>query len=117
MKIKEGLQEEWNHCLEINSHDPYSLGTVTYAIRWAELLEEKILKNKDKTPEEIIFQKAEELSSEADTEGITGFMYGCSVSMLSMFWIYGEELRKWHNKKYEYEGMGVVNPAVMGVSI
>lgn len=58
---------------------------------------------------------ADRLSREADTEGITGFMYGCAVSILSQCWEYGEYLRKWHNKKYDYDGDGAVNPAVITV--
>lgn len=58
---------------------------------------------------------AKQLSYEADKEGITGFMYGAAVSILSQCWEYGEFLRKWHNKEYEYDGDGVVNPAVITV--
>ena len=42
-------------------------------------------------------------------------MYGCAVSILSECWEYGEELRKWHNKKYNHGGDGVVNPAVLTI--
>lgn len=42
-------------------------------------------------------------------------MYGCAVSILSQCWEYGEYLRKWHNKKYDYDGGGAVNPAVITV--
>ena len=63
----------------------------------------------------IIVENADRLSHEADTEGITGFMYGCAVSILSQYWEYGEELRKWHNKEYNYDGKGVVNPAIMTI--
>ena len=59
---------------------------------------------------------ADEASKVADIEGITGFMYGCAVNTLSQLWKYGEELRKWHNKDYGYEGDGVVNPAILTVS-
>lgn len=52
---------------------------------------------------------------EADTEGITGYMYGCAVSILSQCWKYGEYLRKWHNKEYNYDGDGVVNPAILTI--
>lgn len=56
-----------------------------------------------------------ECDSEAEKEGITGFMYGVAVSILSQCWEYGEFLRKWHNKEYGYDGDGVVNPAVITV--
>ena len=56
-------------------------------------------------------------SSEADGEGITGFMYGAAVSILADCWKYGEQLRKIHNKNYGVESEGVVNPAVLTVSV
>lgn len=52
----------------------------------------------------------------ADIYGITGFIYGCSVSILSSVWKYGNELRTQHNSKYDYQGDGVVNPAVLTIS-
>ena len=58
---------------------------------------------------------AGKLSQEADEDGITGFMYGAAVSILSECWIYGEDLRRWHNKDYGYVGNGVVNPAVITI--
>ena len=67
---------------------------------------------------------AERLSHEVDNRpgfGITGFMYGCAVGMLSKAWIHGEELRRWHNLKTQIrdegekanESGGVLNPAVL----
>lgn len=38
-------------------------------------------------------------------------MYVYAVGILSKYWEYGGELRKWHNKKYKYTGNGVINPA------
>jgi len=43
-------------------------------------------------------------------------MYGASVQVLSQCWKYGEDLRKWHNKEYNHEGEGVVNPAIVTVN-
>lgn len=67
--------------------------------------------------EVVVYDNADKLSYDADTEGITGFMYGCAVSILSQCWEYGQYLRKWHNKEYGYDGMGVVNPAVMSLKL
>lgn len=64
---------------------------------------------------EKLIDIADKTSHEADTEGITGFMYGCAVNALSQLWEYGEELRRWHNKEYNYDGDGVVNPAILTV--
>lgn len=47
--------------------------------------------------------------------GITRFMYGCAVETLCEFWKYGEELRMWHNQKYDYSGEGIVNSAIFEI--
>lgn len=102
----------WNNQKEINT-DPYGAGILRYAKNWALLMQTKIDTTKD-----IQFQVAaiaKKTSHEADIESITGFMYGAAVSVLSSCWIYGEELRKWHNKEYGYEGNGTVNPAVITI--
>jgi len=98
----------WEICKEVNSA-PYGSAGVRYAEAWADLMEEEVDKGKS------LAEVAEETSHKADTEGITGFMYGCAVSILSDVWVYGEELRVWHNKKYGHAGAGVVNPAIITV--
>ena len=114
MKILEGKEQDYKDWFDKNT-DPYGRGCFTYAERWAEMLEILIESSTDK-PMKVIVDYADELSHKADTEGITGFMYGCAVNILSQCWKYGEELRKWHNKEYNYEGDGVVNPAVLTIS-
>ena len=109
MKIKVGMKKEFQKFIKINSKDFYSLGTINYLKRWADLMEKEI-ENGAK-----VADIADKTSHIADTEGITGYMYSCAVSALSHFWEYGEELRKWHNKKYNHDGEGVVNPAVITV--
>lgn len=109
MKIKAGKEKEYEHFVEINSKDFYSLGVVNYMKRWADLMEKEI-ENGAK-----VIDIADKTSRIADTEGITGYMYGCAVSYLSLLWEYGDELKKWHNKEYNYEGDGVKNPAIITV--
>lgn len=109
MKIKAEMQVEYDKYVEVNSTDGYSYGIVKYAQRWAELMESEIEGGK------AVREIADRTSHEADTDGITGFMYGCAVQALSHFWEYGEDLRKWHNKEYDYSGDGVVNPAVLTI--
>lgn len=75
----------------------------------------QILWNPELLRGDKIINIADSTSREADTEGITGFMYGCAVNALSQLWEYGEELREWHNKEYNYEGDGVVNPAILTI--
>lgn len=104
MKILKGKEQDYKDWYNKNS-DPYGHACFTYAERWAEMLENAIENSPDE-PMKVILDNADELSREADTEGITGFMYGMAVSILSQCWEYGEELRKWHNKEYNYEGDG-----------
>ena len=121
MKIKESKTKEFEEMVETNSHDDYSKGTVDFAIRWAEemetLLEKEEQNGVHKTPMKIgdVAKYAEKL---ADTDGITGFMYGCAMAILSKYWEYGEDLRIWHNSKFGATGEkannngGVINPPI-----
>ena len=111
MKVKAGKEKDFNNFVEINSKDGYSYGVVKFMKRWADLMEKEIEKGAK------VADIADKTERQADTEGITGFMYGCAVGALSQFWEYGEELRKWHNKEYNYEGDGVVNPAIITVKL
>lgn len=95
-------------CREKNK-DPYGSGVVRYAETWARLMQAEIAKGR------TVVECAEVTSHKADIEGITGFMYGCAVSILAKCWKHGEDLRKWHNKEYGQEGPGVVNPAVLTI--
>lgn len=112
MKIVEGREQDYKDWCDLND-DPYGRACFTYAERWADMLEELIAD--DVNAEEVIIQNAATTSHEADTEGITGFMYGCAVSVLAQAWKYGEYLRKWHNSQYDYDRDGVVNPAVLKI--
>jgi len=112
MRIRPGMEEEYQKGLD-NNQDPYGKAVYTYAERWAELMEKDINACGDVTA--AVIANFEIRSREADTEGITGFMYGCAVHILSACWEYGEILRKWHNKEYGYEGDGVVNPAILTI--
>jgi uncharacterized protein YgiM (DUF1202 family) len=108
MKVKDiQVYEDW----KAKQKDGYGQAIFRYAEKWAGLMENAI-ENGEKVKD-----VAEKLSHEADTEGITGFMYGASVSILSQCWEHGEKLRKWHNNEYAYEGDGVVNPAILTVEV
>jgi len=109
------LLEEWEECVEKNSAEGYSARCVSYAQEWA-----KIMQNRMQHGQTLV-EMADETSHMADYDGITGFMYGAAVSMLSKFWIHGESLRRWHNKETQLddegdranESGGVLNPAVL----
>ena len=103
----------WEKWVEVNSKDGYSFGVVKYARRWAKYMQH-LMKEHNKTLPEI----ADNASHVSDIEGITGFMYGCAVGILSQCWKYGEELRRWHNKEWGHEDTdGVVNPAVLTINV
>ncbi len=119
MKIKPELAEEYVQYKTKNRIDSYSARIVSYGEDWANLMEAGIAGGK--TIQEI----AEAASHTADTDGITGFMYGCAVSALAHFWEHGEELRIWHNLETQIgkEGEeanrsgGVLNPAILNIKM
>lgn len=117
-------QEYWDKCKEVNNDDGYGARCISYADEWGRLMQVKVaeylqvsdaLDSAKPDIQALIAQVANETSHEADYDGITGFMYGAAVQMLSKVWKYGEELRKWHNKEYKYEGEGTVNPAILTI--
>lgn len=107
-------RDGWNKTVAANTDD-YGNAVIKFAERWARLMEGRMANGG------TLEACAEETSSLADNEGITGFMYGCAVSILSQVWIHGEELRHWHNLKTQIwnEGEkanksgGVLNPALL----
>jgi hypothetical protein len=114
MKLKD--KDGWSKTVE-NNKDAYGSGVIRYCERWANMMEERIGDG------EKIETFAKQTSHDADTEGITGFMYGCAVSILSQVWEHGEELRRWHNIETQIgsEGEeanksgGVLNPALLNI--
>jgi hypothetical protein len=114
--VKTTDQAAWDHTVEING-DPYGAATMRYTERWADAMEAAIAAG------ESLEDCAKRTSHEADTEGITGFMYGCAVSMLAQLWVHGEALRRWHNLDTQLgdegeranETGGVLNPALLNI--
>ncbi len=95
-----------------NSNDEYGKTILDFAERWAELLEKRIINNFEDSVENTIEKHAEETCDEIDKDfGISGYAYGCAISFLADTWEYGDHLKDWHNKKYDYAGNGVINPA------
>ena len=102
--------EGWNKSREVNS-DGYGGAALDYAEGWAKLMQIEIAKGKTVAECYDYSQKG------LGFLGITGFQFGCAVSVLSQTWKHGEELRKVHNKKYgvSEEKKGIVNPAILSV--
>lgn len=105
-------EEKWK-VWKNNNPDGYGMGVLSFAKRWAQLMEDEIDNNSSS-----IDKIAQSASSKADIEGITGFMYGAAVNILSNCWKYGEQLRKWHNNNYGVESeTSTVNPAMVTITI
>ena len=117
MKIKAGQEEIYAEGKEKNA-DPYGSAGYRFLEKWADLMEAEILAGCS------INDVAKKCSHEADTDGITGFMYGCAVGVLSQCWEYGEELRQWHNLDTQIGDEGeranakgtVLNPALLNIN-
>lgn len=69
------------------NQDGYGAGVMRYTERWARMMEAEIAAGK------TLRECADPTSRTADTEGITGFMHGCAVSILSQVWAHGDGLR------------------------
>jgi hypothetical protein len=101
-----------------NNTDPYGSGVIRYAEAWADLMEARMAETG--APVEEVAKSA---SHDADTEGITGFMYGAAVSVLASVWEHGDALRRWHNLDTQLgtegekanESGGVLNPALLNI--
>jgi hypothetical protein len=117
MRFKDGMQAEYNEGWDNNKDDPYGARCFTYAIQWADLMEARLANG------ETVEACAKECSREADTDGITGFMYGTAAAILSACWEHGEALRRWHNLDTQIgkegekanESGGVLNPALLSI--
>ena len=116
MKMKNN--KRWGEYVAANENDGYGKACLDYAKQWAELMEERMAAGA------TVVECAKETSNEVDRRpgfGITGFMYGAVVAMLSECWEHGEELRRWHNLDTQIgnegeranENGGVLNPAVI----
>lgn len=102
--------KEW----EIHNTDSYGARIVEYAKDWGILMQVELGMGHN------FIDIVEKTSSEADYDGITGFMYGAAVQILSDCWIHGAEVRKWNNKRYgkkdEADDDGtVINPAIISI--
>ncbi len=99
MIIKKGLEIKYEEYKTINASDAYSNRIVTYGEDWAGLMEIHIEKTN-----ELSKGVVESLGHKADTDGITGYMYGAAKQALIHFWKYGEELK---------DLLGSHNPAII----
>lgn len=101
-------REGWKKSRKANS-DGYGSAALDYAEGWAKLMQMEIAKGK------TVAQCYESTQEGLGFLGITGFQFGCAVSVLAQTWKHGEELRKFHNNRYgvSEDKEGTVNPAVL----
>ena len=107
-------EQAWNRTVQANQ-DPYGKATVDFAERWASAMEVNIMAGAP------LADIASTCERNADTEGVTGFMYGAAVAILAKVWVHGEDLRRWHNRRTQLgdegdranESGAVLNPAML----
>lgn len=110
-------EEGWQKSVEANKDGGYSEAVMIFADQWARIMEAKVAAGAK------IEECADEACGVANNVGLTGFQYGCAVSILSQCWTHGEALRVWHNLKTQIgtegekanESGGVLNPALLSV--
>jgi hypothetical protein len=95
--------------------DSYGKCALDFAEQWADLMEERMAEGA------VLKDIYDATSHEVDHRpgfGITGFMFGAAVSILSQVWEHGDELRIAHNAEYGVgpEAEGTVNPAVFSIA-
>lgn len=114
--LNEQKKSEFEHGLSKNQ-DPYGFGCYKYGCNWAALMEERVKAG------ESIAECWRDCGSEADTEGVTGFMYGMAAAMISDIWVHGEEFRRAYNTGMQVGTEGdranargsVLNPALLAM--
>lgn len=98
--IREGKEKNFQNYIDLNSFDDYGKAIIDFSIRWAQLLEQAIYSS-EQLAEQVIKERASDLSLQADTEGISGFMFECAIAGLAHYWKYGAELADWYNERAE----------------
>ena len=118
-------RELWEESCRNNENakiDTYG-GCVNFAAQmWADMMEAAIANGA--TVESCAKDCFHETDKRLGRFGLTGFQYGCAVSILSAVWERGEELRRWHNLDTQVgsegvranESGGVLNPALLVVA-
>ncbi len=100
----EEAEKKWKQWVENNSESSCVNSIVTYARRWAKYMQ-YLMEKHNKTVAEI----ADNASSLSGVDDMTLYMHIRVVAILAQCWKYGEELRKWHNRKWgEEDADGVV---------
>lgn len=122
MKLKD--QNSFEKAIAANIvDDGYGSAGILFACMWAGAMEREIATHGIEKLPEFAQACATEADESMGSYGMTGFQYGMAVSLLSQVWVYGEELRQWHNLDTQIgnegqkanESGGVLNPALLTV--
>lgn len=95
MKIREGREKYWEDVWDLNQTDDYSKAAIECSKYWAELMESQM--DSGKKLEDVAKDTSFEASAKYE---ITGAMYNAGLELLVKYWLYGEDLMKWHNRRY-----------------
>jgi len=113
MRIKHGMKKKYQAWLG-NNTDSYGRTCFVYAERFADMLEIEYVKAINVPMSKILELYGDKFSHDADKEGLTGFMVGMSINILSQCWEFGKYLKLWWNTKYgQPDAEGTVNPAIL----
>ena len=100
----------WLTAKAANENDPYGAGILSYAERWARMMQLEL--SEGKTLDEVW----DRTSHEADLEGMSGFSQSMATHLLTQTWVHGAELRRLHNAYWGSDSTeGTVNPAILNI--
>ena len=96
------------------NQDPYGAAIFRYVELWATSMENLLAQGKP------LKEIAKPTSEFADIEDITLNMYCCAVGILNLCWVYGPELREWHNTLHQLHSEGdeaTKNGAILNIAL
>lgn len=111
MVVKTDKITDYNKFVCKSKDSSYTRGIFNFCVAWANKIEEKMAKGA--VLADIADDSEMECYKEDPSLDVTGHMYSCAISILSSCWEHGDELRKWHNDKYHYQGDGVVSTSII----
>ena len=113
MTIKDEKIVQYNQFIRESKKSMFKRDILKFCVIWADIMEEKIVNGA--VLEDIAKESERECYDIDSSIDITGSMYPICISLLADCWIFGDDLRNWHNKKYGYKGDKVVNNSVITV--
>ena len=116
--------EQWPAEIDYTGNDfgrAYGFSVLLFAERWADEMERRLAERPELSVADVAEVAEHTANQSLGRFGMTGFQYGCAVSLLSQCWVHGDELRRWHNLRTQIrdegeranaEG-GILNPALL----